>query len=182
VALFRTALRAPKRDGYSISDRTMLRICALLWMALLACVAVAEPRPAPPLTATQLDGNRFSTTDHAGKVIVVNFWATWCGPCREEMPALDAFYQRYRQHGLEMIAISLDEAGDAAKVRQVAQGYQFPVALSSQARYKGFGRIWRVPMTFVIDRNGRLREDLTEKVAQVDLAFLESRIAPLLGP
>ncbi len=159
---------------------------ANLLLALLLCwaglVHAAELRSAPPLTATLLDGTRFSSAEQAGKVILVNFWATWCAPCREEMPAIEAFYQRYRSRGLQVIAISLDEPADLAKVREIAGTQSFPVALSAQAQYKGYGRIWRLPMTFVIDRDGKLRDDLTAKTLQVDTAFLEQRIAPLLQP
>ena len=158
---------------------------ALLLAALLCAPApssAAESKAAPPLSATLLDGSGYSSIAQRGKVILVNFWATWCTPCREEMPAIEAFYARYRTKGLEVIAISMDEAGDAGKVRQVAQSYSFPVALAAQASYRGFGRIWRLPMTFVIDRQGRLRDELTAKVAKLDSEFLEAHIAPLLAP
>jgi len=56
--------------------------------------AAAEPQLAPPLTATLLDGSRFSLSAHSGKVVLVNFWASWCAPCREEMPAIDSFYRK----------------------------------------------------------------------------------------
>lgn len=162
--------------------RRLLRIIALAALALGPCLASAEPRAAPPLTATLLDGTRFALADNAGKVVLVNFWATWCAPCRAEMPALDTFYRRYRERGFEVVAISLDEPDRADAVRKVMGDYSFPAALSANAQFKGFGRIWRVPMTFVIDRQGRLREDVTAGTSQVDLAFLERRVAPLLRP
>jgi cytochrome c biogenesis protein CcmG, thiol:disulfide interchange protein DsbE len=151
-------------------------------LAHVPAPAAQSSRPAPPLTATLLDGRQFSTVANAGKVIVINFWATWCAPCREEMPAIDRFYRRYRDRGLEIVAISLDDAADAEKVRDVMRQYAFPAAIGAQSRYSGLGRIWRIPMTFVIDREGRLREDVTAKLLQVDEAFLEQRVAPLIGP
>jgi cytochrome c biogenesis protein CcmG/thiol:disulfide interchange protein DsbE len=159
----------------------LTRTTSFLALCLVAFGAVAgEPRAAPPLTATLLDGTRFSLAENAGKVVLINFWATWCEPCRKEMPALEAFYRRYRDRGLVMLAISLDEPGDADVVGTVMRGYTFPAALAARARYGGFGRIWRVPMTFVIDRQGRLRSDLTQGTLQIDEAFLEQRVAPLL--
>ena len=160
-----------------------------LWVAVLLAVSLAagratagEPRAAPPLIATLLDGTRFSLAENTGKVVLINFWATWCGPCRQEMPALDAFYRKHRERGLVMLAISLDEPGEAGAAREVMRGYSFPAALSAQARYSGFGRIWRVPMTFVVDRRGRLRDDLMRDTLLVDETFLEQRVAPLLEP
>lgn len=159
----------------------MLRVLAgCLVLIGMPCAVAATPRPAPQLMATLLDGAHFDSAAQRGKVILVNFWASWCAPCREEMPAIESFYRRHRDHGLEVIAISMDEDKDAATVRRLAQAHTFPIALASQANYKGFGRIWRLPMTFVIDREGRLREEITARTAQVDLDFLEARVTPLL--
>ena len=158
-------------------------VASVLGLSLVAPrVAAGEPRAAPPLTATLLDGTRFSLAEHRGKVALINFWATWCAPCRQEMPALEAFYRRHRERGLVMLAISLDEPGDAKGVRDVMREYSFPATLSAQARYSGYGRIWRVPMTFVVDRRGRLRDDLMRDTLLVDETFLEQRVAPLLEP
>jgi len=161
----------------------LLSAAALLAFALAATGAVAQvPRLAPPFTATLLDGTRFALTDAAGQVVLINFWATWCAPCREEMPALEAFYRLHRARGLVVLAISVDEPDALEAVRAALRGFSFPAALAAQAHYRGYGRIWRVPMTFVVDRQGRLREDLTAGTLQVDATFLEQRVGPLLGP
>jgi thiol-disulfide isomerase/thioredoxin len=152
-------------------------------LPLVRAPAVAdELRAAPPLTATLLDGERFVLAENSGKVVLVNFWATWCAPCREEMPALEKFYRKYRERGLELVAISLDEPGDLPAVQAVMRSYSFRAALAGQAEFRGYGRIWRVPMTFVIDRRGRLRDDLMAGVLHVDLDVLERRVAPLVEP
>jgi thiol-disulfide isomerase/thioredoxin len=189
IALHKTAATVAcydRRPWPAVRTRSPVpkHLLAAVMPALLLGLALpgeaAGLRSAPPLTATLLDGTGFSTAELRGKVIVINFWATWCAPCREEMPAIDTFYRRHRERGLEVIAVSLDEPASAGKVRTLMSDYAFPAALSAQARYRGYGRIWRVPMTFVIDRAGRLREDITASTLQVDLAFLESRVAPLL--
>ena len=78
---------------------------------------------APALVATALDGQTFDLAKLRGKVVLVNFWATWCAPCRKEMPTLDAFYRRYRAQGFEMIGVSVDFARDAGKMRLEGKDY-----------------------------------------------------------
>jgi thiol-disulfide isomerase/thioredoxin len=113
-------------------------------------------------------------------VVIVNFWATWCTPCLAEMPALEAYYTRHRPEGLEILAISMDDARDVAAVRATASKFSFPVALKSEADFEGLGRIWRMPSTFVVDREGILRRNGSTGEAEVNLPLLESLVTPLL--
>jgi cytochrome c biogenesis protein CcmG/thiol:disulfide interchange protein DsbE len=153
-----------------------------LWATAAHPGAAAEPlRAAPTLTATLLDGRPFELPHKNGKVLIVNFWATWCAPCREEMPALEAFRRKYHERGLEVLAISLDDARQLNAVRAALRGFGFDAALAAQASYDGYGRIWRLPTTFVIDREGRLRTDLPASAVALDLPWLERYVAPLLG-
>ena len=87
---------------------------------------------APGFNLRNLQGNRDSLANYEGQVVVINFWATWCGPCRVEMPSFEALYRRYRSQGLTVIAVSLDKGADA-KVRQFAQerGLSFPVLMDT---------------------------------------------------
>lgn len=150
-------------------------------MAGVAARAGAEaPRPAPPLSATLLDGRSFTLQQAAGKVLIVNFWATWCAPCRVEMPALEAFRQQHRDRGLQILAISLDEPRQRAAVRTALQGYGFDAALAADAAYEGYGRIWRLPTTFVIDRESRLRSELNLGTKALDAAWMERHVTPLI--
>jgi thiol-disulfide isomerase/thioredoxin len=142
--------------------------------------AGAEGKPAPDLQAKLLGGADFSLKDSAGQVVIVNFWATWCAPCRKEMPALESYYQKHQKEGLKIIAISIDETNDEAKVHEVMKDFTFSGALARNASYKGYGRIWRVPLTFVIDRKGILRMDGWFGKAGFDLSDLEQIVTPLL--
>ena len=96
------------------------------------------------------------------------------------MPALNAYYQKHRAEGLKVLAISVDEPGDEAKVREVMQAFTFPAALARDANIKGYGRIWRIPLTFVIDRYGVLRKDGWHGDPKIDLPALEKTVTPLL--
>lgn len=155
----------------------MLLACALFAQRVLA---LDEGKPAPRLTGKTIAGDGFDLPAGTGRVWIINFWATWCTPCREEMPAIDAYYKKYKTRGLEVVAISMDDAGDAVAVREVAKSFSFPIALKSEAQFKGLGRIWRMPSTFVIDRQGILRKNGSVGDPKVDLPLLESLVTPLL--
>lgn len=136
--------------------------------------------PAPVVRAELIDGGTFDSMEHHGKVIVLNFWASWCRPCREEMPALDAYYRAHRAEGLEVIAISIEEPGDLPKVRQAMKDFGFPAALAADGQIEGYGRLWRIPVTFVIDRRGVLRFDGFKFARTLDVPILEKIVTPLL--
>ncbi len=115
--------------------------------------------PAPPATLVTLDGKRISTGDLHGKVVVLTFLATWCGPCREELPLLSDYQQAHASKGLVVLGFSLDEPADLEKVRAMAAPLRFPVGLLSSSQAPGYGRIWHIPVSFTIDRQGRLADD-----------------------
>jgi cytochrome c biogenesis protein CcmG/thiol:disulfide interchange protein DsbE len=158
-------------------------VCAGLLILLSTTVLARGPeegKAAPPLHAKLLDGNQFALADEAGKVVIVNLWATWCAPCRAEMPALQTYYQQHKAEGLELVAISMDEPKDEAKVREVMRAFSFPAALARDAQFKGYGRVWRLPLTFVIDRHGVLRKESWYGVPGLDVPLLEATVTPLL--
>jgi thiol-disulfide isomerase/thioredoxin len=155
----------------------------LLLGACSLALAATEGKPAPSLHAKLLDGSALDLANEQGKVVVVHMWATWCVPCREEMPALDAYYRQHRNEGLILIALSMDEAKDEAKVRDLAKDFSFPVGLARNADMRGYGRIWRLPLTFVVDRHGVLRKDQWHGDPGLDAPALEQNVTPLLrGP
>jgi hypothetical protein len=96
------------------------------------------------------------------------------------MPAFESYYQKHREQGLKLIAVSLDEPGDEAKVREVMKAYSFDGAMEASTKHKGYGRIWRLPLTFVIDRKGMLRKDGWYGSAGIDQPLLEKIVTPLL--
>ena len=159
----------------------VLLLSGLLLLNVSPAVAeLKEGMPAPAVRADLLDGGTFDSVKQRGKVVVLNFWATWCKPCREEMPALDAFYRAHRAEGLELIAINIEGPGDLAKVRRVMKDFSFPAAFASNGETEGYGRLSRVPVTFVIDRRGVLRFDGFKFAKALDLPTLEKIVTPLL--
>ena len=136
---------------------------------------------APEIQATLLDSTEsFQLSKKRGKTVIVNFWATWCAPCRAEMPAIQTYYDRHKSEGLEILAISMDEARELPEVKKIAQQFSFQFALKSQANVKSLGRIWRMPTTFIIDKDGLLRKNGHVGDAEITLTELEYLVTPLL--
>ncbi len=161
--------------------RQLLAIVCLMLSLPASAASLVVGEPAPDVEAKLLDSTtQVRVSANRGKVTIINFWAVWCEPCREEMPAIDAYYKKHKASGLEVLAISMDDAGDADKVRKLAQLYSFPIALKSDAKFKELGRIWRMPSTFVIDKRGILRKNGHVGDPKVDLPLLESLVTPLL--
>ena len=158
-----------------------------LGAALLGAVAVAAGpagpvgAPAPALVVAQLDGREFDLAALRGKVVIVNYWATWCSPCRAEMPVLDSFYKRYRSRGLVLLGMSVDEARDRPAVTALMQKLSYPAALASDAKVNGFGPPLAVPMTWIIDPAGVVRARLVSGNAVTEQA-LSQTVVPLLPP
>jgi len=144
--------------------------------------AVDVGQPAPALVAQELSGQTFDLAAQRGKVVVVNFWATWCPPCRKEMPALDAFYRKYHSHGLEMIGMSVDRPHDRSEVRNVMQSYSYPAAMSEDANVNDFGSPDTVPLTIVVDNKGIVRAKLTPDETAATEKTLAAAVLPLLAP
>lgn len=154
------------------------------WIFALLCLSApaftaTEGELAPPFEAKLLDGTTFSLSGASGDVVLIHFWATWCEPCRKEMPALESYYRKHRAEGLRIVAVSMDDSADDAKVRDVMAVYTYAAALNREASFKGYGRIWRIPLTFVIDRKGILRQDGGDG-AEVNADSLERTLTPLL--
>jgi len=160
------------------------RLPALLLGVLAGVTGMATPlevgRAAPALMVPQLDGHLFNLAALRGKVVIVNFWATWCAPCRAEMPRLDAFYRRYHGRGLELLGLSVDDPNDRGAVIQVMKAFSYPAALASSARTNDFGPPLAVPITWIIDSAGIVRARLVAGNAVTEQS-LEQAVLPLLA-
>lgn len=115
-----------------------------------------------PFVAKSMDGKVIDTSKYRGKILVVDFWATWCGPCIREMPNVVAAYEKYRAHGVEMIGVSLDRPNKAQAIRDVEKrfGMKWPQIYDGgyfDARLAVENSVSAVPCTYVIDRRGKTR-------------------------
>jgi cytochrome c biogenesis protein CcmG, thiol:disulfide interchange protein DsbE len=141
-----------------------------------AQAAIHIGQSTPPMVATGLDGQTYDLQALRGKVVLVNFWATWCVPCQKEMPLLDEFYRRHRDQGLALIGISVDRARDREKVRKMMRAYGYPAAMLTDVHANGFDPPDGVPMTYVLDTNGVVRDGFIA----IDEALLAHVVTPLL--
>ena len=140
-------------------------------------------QPAPALVLHTLDGQSISTRALQGKVIIITFWATWCAPCREELPLLSAYAARHAKDGLVVLGFSLDEADTLPDVRKVAAQLSFPTGLLGSAWAGDYGRIWRIPVSFTLDRAGRLADNgWNDRDPVWTPQRLERIVTPLLRP
>jgi thiol-disulfide isomerase/thioredoxin len=143
---------------------------------LLSSVAAAA---APFQSAKTLDGTAFNPK---GEVTIVHYWATWCAPCRVEMPVLDALYRKHHAQGLAMLAISIDDAASTAKLKQMTSRFAFPVAKIDDVKMPRRDIPAAIPETRVYDRSGRLVfQSKADGKTTLDAATLERVVDPLLA-
>jgi thiol-disulfide isomerase/thioredoxin len=144
----------------------------------LSAVPVKMDYPAPELSLTDLSGNPVSLVDYRGKVVLVNLWATWCPPCKEEMPALETFYRKHAGDGFAIVAVN--DGDPASDVAQFVKDYKltFPVWLDPTyiATEKAFKTL-NLPSSFVIDRNGQV---VLSWVGGINLRTLEKYVTPII--
>ena len=129
---------------------------------LLACVlgsAGAAPAsgPAPDFTLKSLSGNNMKLSEMAGEVVLINFWASWCGPCREEMPLLNALHNKYQPLGFTVLGINVEEQVDSARGFLRDFPVDFPVLLDHNNQVSQLYEVVAMPTTIVVDRDGQLR-------------------------
>ena len=113
-------------------------------------------KTAPPLVLHTIDGKSIDTRSLIGQVVIATFWATWCSPCRDELPLLSAYAKQHEAQGLRVLGFSLNSPHELQDVKEVAANLSFPVGLLGSPWVGEYGRIWHIPVSFVIDRKGQL--------------------------
>ncbi len=120
-------------------------------------VANSHGKAAPAFELKDLDGRIVKLSDFKGKVVLLNFWATWCPPCREEIPDLIALQNKYRDKGLVVLGVSLDQKGPAPVKSFVGRmKINYPVVIGDEKTAMNYGGIQAIPTTFYVDRNGKI--------------------------
>jgi len=163
------------------SDRFFSTMAAGFLAGALALATAAPCAQAQQLVSPTLRGGTFNLAAKRGHVVLVNFWATWCPPCRAEIPALNAFYSRHRGQGLEIVGVSTDPGRDREEVVKMAGGISYTVLMARDATENSFGSPGGLPVTYVIDRQGNVRTTMRPDSMPVNAHNLEAVVGPVLG-
>jgi peroxiredoxin len=153
------------------------RILVVLLLAFVVSLPAIAADPAPNFSLKTGDGKVVELSKLKGKAVVVNFWATWCGPCRSEIPGMLEVYDKYKSKGLEIVGISLDRDGWKVVTPYVEKTKMtYPVVIGDEGIVKAYGGIEAIPTTFIVDRKGNIaekhigymsRDDFEKKVKKV---------------
>jgi peroxiredoxin len=161
----------------------MKRIAPLVFLLAFAIITsatltFASDKAAPDFTLTDLSGKSISLSDLKGKVIFVNFWATWCGPCRHEIPDFIEFYKENKDNGAVILGVSVDKS--ANKVRDFMDEYKinYPIAMATDNIVKDYRPGKFIPTTIIIDTKGMIQD---KKVGVMDKATLEHYLKEYSG-
>jgi len=155
----------------------------LLWRIaphLGALVGIESGGTTPSFQVTTLEGRTISSAGLRGQVVLVNVWATWCPPCRVEMPLLESMYRRHRDRGLVVLGLSVDTAPpDSVRAFLEERSISYPVAIVGPQVLEALGGVTGYPTSFLIDKTGRIRHRALGALA---MASFEPAVRRALGP
>jgi thiol-disulfide isomerase/thioredoxin len=159
--------------------KSLMSILLLAVMiAGLAPTIQAGVKPAPNFVLKTSDGQTVELKKLVGKVVVINFWATWCGPCRMEIPGMLEVYKKYKGEGLEIIGVSLDQKGWSVVTPYVEKTkIDYPIVLGTEQVVSDYGNLQAIPSTFVVDKKGNI---VAEHTGSLSKDAFEQMIKPFL--
>lgn len=134
-----------------------LSLPGLSFIAIMLCAAIAHATPAPDFTLKSDNGENIRLAEQRGKVVMLNFWASWCGPCRTEMPLLDDMHKRYSKAGFVLYGVNVEQDPAAAKKLIEDLGVTLPVLYDSDSKVSKLYKVDAMPTTVVIDKKGAVR-------------------------
>jgi cytochrome c biogenesis protein CcmG/thiol:disulfide interchange protein DsbE len=172
---FEPAVPAPRRRGLSLGSIVLLVGIALTAVVFgLALIQRSQTQPtsgpAPDFTLTTLDGQTLRLSEQRGRVVVINFWASWCGPCRDEAPDLQAVWERYRDQGVLVLGIAYTDTESGARAFMAQYGQDYPNGLDLGTKISDQYNIQGVPETFIVRADGTISDFFIRPVRQAELS------------
>ena len=143
-----------------IQSKNIITLIALVFSLLLSmssAQAAELNKPAPDFTLKSIGGKNLKLSEYVGNVVFLNFWASWCAPCREEMPLLDALHQKYEDLGFVVLGVNVEEQTDLARSYISRRPVKFPILLDPQNQVSKAYNVIAMPTSVVIDRSGNMR-------------------------
>jgi peroxiredoxin len=137
--------------------RHLLITTCLSLAALAASASVTPQAPAPDFTLKSAEGRNLRLQEQRGQVVLVNFWASWCGPCKVEMPHLNKLHDKYRASGVTLLGVNIDDDARHGAATAAKWGIRFPVLLDADKRVTRLYDLGSMPATVLIDRDGKVR-------------------------
>lgn len=155
-----------------------LSIIITIFLLLPLLAIASDKKKAPDFSLKTADGKVISMSGLKGKVVIVNFWATWCGPCRKEIPDFMEVYKEYKSEGLEIVGIALDKTGWEKVTPFVEKNpITYPIVVGDADEARKWGRIQFIPTTFIVDREGNIAKMHTGLMTKAQLIDI---LTPLL--
>jgi thiol-disulfide isomerase/thioredoxin len=156
----------------------LLGVCFAAASVRIASAQSLVNKKAPEIARRDLNDKALDLQSFRGKVVLLNFWATWCAPCQVEMPVFAAWQRQYGPRGLQVIGISMDD--DSAPVRRTVARLKlnYPVAIGDEALGERYGGVLGLPLTYLIDRNGKIRARFQ---GETDRRKIETQLKLLLS-
>ena len=164
--------------------RTAVLLAPLLLLGALftGCRASAPKAPvngeAPDFSVTDLQGKKLALSDYRGKVVLLDFWATWCAPCLDEIPHFVEMQQKYAPQGFQAIGISMDDGPKPVEQFYSEHKLNYPVAIGTAKLAESYGGVLGLPVTFVVGRDGRIRKMF---VGATDPGIIEREVVNALA-
>ena len=129
--------------------------CTMFFASQAQAVAIKDE--APDFTLKSLEGKNLRLEEYRGQVVLINFWASWCGPCRQEMPLLDELYSQYQRVGFNLLAVNIDDDSGKAMKMIAELGVSFPVLFDTHKEVSKLYAVDAMPVTILVDRDGMVR-------------------------